>query len=158
MGVSSKSDCGNLCQCQVNSDNSKSSSKVSKDNLFSPIKNKMKVLKKIKKRMGLGTSSNSFVRFSKGWDLRHSSSPVRSLVMQKKKKNLDGLMIRQLAKKMPQSFSWNLSPNPVAFYLLTSVLDRLSRRRESSRIRRQLNLRRRRQINATLSVSLSFEQ
>lgn len=53
MGVSSKSEvCGNLCQCKVNYD--KSSSKVSSDNLFSPIKNKMKVLKKIKKRMGLG--------------------------------------------------------------------------------------------------------
>jgi hypothetical protein len=55
MGVSSKSEvCGNLCQCKVNYDNGKSSSKVSSDNLFSPIKNKMKVLKKIKKRMGLG--------------------------------------------------------------------------------------------------------
>ena len=54
MGVSSKTEvCGNLCQCKVNYDN-KSSSKVSSDNLFSPIKNKMKVLKKIKKRMGLG--------------------------------------------------------------------------------------------------------
>lgn len=28
--------------------------KPSSDNIFSPIKNKMKVLKKIKKRMGLG--------------------------------------------------------------------------------------------------------
>lgn len=53
MGVSSKPEvCGNLCQCQANNSYD-SSSKSSKDNLFSPIK-KMKVLKKIKKRMGLG--------------------------------------------------------------------------------------------------------
>jgi hypothetical protein len=52
MGVSSKPElCGNLCQCKVNYNNS---NKVTSDNLFSPIKNKMKVLKKIKKRMGLG--------------------------------------------------------------------------------------------------------
>lgn len=54
MGVSSKVEvCGNLCQCQANYSYNDSSSKASKDNLFSPIK-KMKVLKKIKKRMGLG--------------------------------------------------------------------------------------------------------
>lgn len=52
MGVSSKAEvCGNLCQCGNNSNNAKISSS---DNIFSPIKNKMKVLKKIKKRMGLG--------------------------------------------------------------------------------------------------------
>lgn len=61
MGVSSKSECGNLCQCGANYDNnSKNSSKVSSDNLFSPIKNKMKVLKKIKKRMGLGRFTNGY--------------------------------------------------------------------------------------------------
>lgn len=56
MGVSSKSEvCCNLCQCNVNHVSSKStSSKVSSDNLFSPIKNKMKIMKKIKKKMGLG--------------------------------------------------------------------------------------------------------
>lgn len=63
MGVSSKSteNCGSVCQCQSNSqsshkiNNTSSSGKNSSggDNLFSPIK-KMKVLKKIKKRMGLG--------------------------------------------------------------------------------------------------------
>lgn len=58
MGVSSKAEvCGNLCQCQANYDNK--SSKASSDNLFSPIKNKMKVLKKIKKRMGLGRLSSA---------------------------------------------------------------------------------------------------
>lgn len=61
MGVSSKSEvCGNLCQCKGNYD-SKNSSKVSSDNLFSPIKNKMKVLKKIKKRMGLGRFNPLFI-------------------------------------------------------------------------------------------------
>ena len=60
MGVSSKSEvCGNLCQCKVNYNNS-NSDKVTSDNLFSPIKNKMKVLKKIKKRMGLGRFFISF--------------------------------------------------------------------------------------------------
>lgn len=50
MGVSSKSEvCGDSCQCNCNNAKINSS-----DNLFSPIKNKMKVLKKIKKRMGLG--------------------------------------------------------------------------------------------------------
>lgn len=57
MGVSSKAEvCGNLCQCQHYDNSSK---KVSSDNLFSPIKNKMKVLKKIKKRMGLGRFRSS---------------------------------------------------------------------------------------------------
>lgn len=51
MGVASKVEvCGNLCQCQHNNSNNK---KVWLDSLFSPIK-KMRVLKKIKKRMGLG--------------------------------------------------------------------------------------------------------
>lgn len=58
MGVLSKAEvCGNLCQCQHYDSNS--SKKVSSDNLFSPIKNKMKVLKKIKKRMGLGRFRSS---------------------------------------------------------------------------------------------------
>lgn len=52
MGVSKKSD---LCQCQCQSNNDKNS-KISRDNLFTAIKKKMKVLKKIKKRMGLGRS------------------------------------------------------------------------------------------------------
>lgn len=52
MGVNSKSEvvCGNQCQCNSNY----KKDKVLSDNLFAPIKNKMKVLKKIKKRMGLG--------------------------------------------------------------------------------------------------------
>ena len=52
MGVNSKSEvvCGNKCQCNSNY----KKDKVLSDNLFAPIKNKMKVLKKIKKRMGLG--------------------------------------------------------------------------------------------------------
>lgn len=61
MGVSGKSEvCGSLCQCQsqLNGSNTNKSSKNSSggDNLFSPIK-KMKVLKKIKKRIGLGRLS-----------------------------------------------------------------------------------------------------
>jgi hypothetical protein len=61
MGVSGKPEvCGSLCHCQAqqlnssNKNNSKNSS--GGDNLFSPIK-KMKVLKKIKKRIGLGRLS-----------------------------------------------------------------------------------------------------
>jgi hypothetical protein len=50
MGISSQPEiCGNFCQCQSNY-----KSKTQSDTLFSPIKNKMKVLKKIKKRIGLG--------------------------------------------------------------------------------------------------------
>lgn len=53
MGVSSKNEvCGNLCQCGNNN---------KAENIFSPIKNKMKVLKKIKKRMGLGKLKIFFV-------------------------------------------------------------------------------------------------
>ncbi|CAO1301579.1 unnamed protein product [Diamesa serratosioi] len=53
MGVNSKSEvvCGNQCQCNSNY----KKDKVPSDNLFAPIKNKMKVLKKIKKRMGLAS-------------------------------------------------------------------------------------------------------
>lgn len=56
MGVNSKSDvvCGSQCQCNSNY----KKDKVLSDNLFAPIKNKMKVLKKIKKRMGLGMFHN----------------------------------------------------------------------------------------------------
>jgi hypothetical protein len=58
MGVSSKNEvCGNLCQCG-NNNNTKNA-----ENLFSPIKNKMKVLKKIKKRMGLGKRCAKLIFF-----------------------------------------------------------------------------------------------
>ena len=64
MGVSSKSEvCCNLCQCSANHVSDKASSKVSSDNLFSPIKNKMKIMKKIKKKMGLGRL-NKAINFS----------------------------------------------------------------------------------------------
>lgn len=111
MGVSSKSEvCGNLCQCQASFDN-KSSSKASSDNLFSPIKNKMKVLKKIKKRMGLGrTSFSAFCVHEKPMSrMRGRGEPAFLFV----------IMIRQLirahGKMQPEKFSRNfLMGFPVA--------------------------------------------
>lgn len=83
MGVSSKSEvCGNLCQCKANYDSSKNSSKVSSDNLFSPIKNKMKVLKKIKKRMGLGR-----FRTFKTFNFNYAVRCLRKNTKIKQKKN-----------------------------------------------------------------------
>lgn len=96
MGVSSKSEvCGNLCQCQANYDN-KNSSKASSDNLFSPIKNKMKVLKKIKKRMGLGRfTKRNFYLIKR--EVMRETSPVQEVA---KRPGMNGLFVIGAKKKM----------------------------------------------------------
>jgi hypothetical protein len=78
MGVSGKSEvCGSLCHCQAqqlngSNTNNKSSNKSGGDNLFSPIK-KMKVLKKIKKRIGLGMLSNNYQHLNENRKLQRKS-------------------------------------------------------------------------------------
>lgn len=139
MGVSSKSDCGNQCQCQVTND--KSNSKASKDNLFSPIKNKMKVLKKIKKRMGLGRSRafNLCIFVRKNKTKRLNSAPLwmrlswcrligNASCKKSRRVNDSSIMVLREDAAEEKSSHENVSPNPVAFYLLTSARSSLMRR------------------------------